>query len=72
MTSNGPAPDGILYAVKCSCKKGCETNRCSCKNNGKVCTKLCNCEHNYENVATFGYIELDPSINDDSDDEDKE
>jgi hypothetical protein len=35
-------------------------------------TELCNCEHNYENVATFGHIELDPPINDDSDYEDKE
>jgi hypothetical protein len=71
MTSIGPATDGILNAVKYSCKKGCETNRGSCKNIGKVCTELCNCEHNCENVATSGYIELDPSINDDSDDEDK-
>jgi hypothetical protein len=72
MTLNGPAPDGILNAVKCSCKKGCGTNRCSCKNNGKVCSELCNCDHNCENVATFGHIELDPSNNDDSDYDDKD
>jgi hypothetical protein len=31
MTSNGPATDGNLNAVKCSCKIGYGTNRCSCK-----------------------------------------
>jgi hypothetical protein len=70
MTSNDPAPDRNLNAVKCSCKKGFVTNRCSCKKNGIVCTELCNCEHNCENVSTFGQIELYPSINGECDDED--
>ena len=40
---NPPAPRAIINLVKCSCKKGCGTNICSCKKNGIVCTEACQC-----------------------------
>ena len=38
-----PAPDGILENVQCSCKKGCNSNRCSCRKANLQCTSLCKC-----------------------------
>ena len=34
-----PAPDAILENVECNCKKGCGTNRCSCKKANLCCTE---------------------------------
>ena len=36
-----PAPDSILAFVNCSCKKGCENNRCSCFRTNMQCSDLC-------------------------------
>ena len=38
-----PAPDSIMELVNCKCKKGCETNRCSCRKSGLKCTDVCKC-----------------------------
>ena len=38
-----PAPDSILAFVNCSCKKGCENNRCSCFRANMRCSDLCKC-----------------------------
>ena len=38
-----PAPDMIMAFINCSCKKGCKTNRCSCKNAQMSCSELCKC-----------------------------
>ena len=38
-----PAPDMIMAFINCFCKKGCKTNRCSCKNAQMSCSELCKC-----------------------------
>jgi len=38
-----PAPKAVLELKKCSCKSGCETNRCSCRKAQLPCTSLCAC-----------------------------
>jgi hypothetical protein len=42
-TTNPSAPEDILRLAKCSCTKGCKTNRCSCRTEQLVCTDLCGC-----------------------------
>ena len=37
------ARDSIHSLVNCKCKKGCETNRCSCRKSGLKCTDVCKC-----------------------------
>ena len=39
---NPPAPDAVLYLIKCGCKRECEA-RCSCRKNNIPCTELCGC-----------------------------
>lgn len=41
--TQGPAPDSILEFVSCKCKKGCQTNRCSCYKANLKCTEFCQC-----------------------------
>lgn len=45
------APDSILAFVKCSCRKGCSNNRCSCNKASLSCSDLCNCNE-CENVES--------------------
>ena len=42
MTTN-VAPDQLLEFVNCGCKKGCNTQRCSCLKAALRCTELCKC-----------------------------
>ena len=46
MTTLQPAPDAVLYLVKCGCGKDkCGNNRCSCQRAGIMCTDLCSCSN---------------------------
>ena len=36
-----PGPDELLQFVKCGCKTGCSTQRCSCVKHGLDCTSTC-------------------------------
>jgi hypothetical protein len=36
-----PAPDALLSIIRCSCKTGCDTRRCSCRKIGLDCTIAC-------------------------------
>ena len=38
------APDSLLEIVKCTCKTGCKTQRCSCTKAQLNCSDLCSCE----------------------------
>lgn len=45
MCEKAPAPESILKMVKCACKGGCGSNRCSCRKNGLECSTACvNCK----------------------------
>ena len=45
MTTNSIAPDYLMCTIRCSCKSGCRSGRCSCKKNGISCTLACvNCK----------------------------
>jgi hypothetical protein len=44
MTDLEPAPKAILEIIRCNCKEGCSTMRCSCKKHGIDCSAACgNC-----------------------------
>ena len=43
------APDSVLSFVSCSCKKGCDNNRCSCTRAKLNCSDLCHC-HGCQNT----------------------
>lgn len=74
-----PAPDSILEFVNCKCKKGCETNRCSCLKAAMKCSDLCKCIGCRNNDGNNeGILDCDPdtydsqneySSSDDSDNE---
>lgn len=34
-------PDNLISILKCSCRKGCKSNKCSCRSNDKKCSALC-------------------------------
>ena len=40
-TDLSPAPQFILKVIRCACKGGCATNRCSCKRNALKCAPSC-------------------------------
>lgn len=41
LTDNPPAPQHLLEVIRCSCKTGCYTMRCTCKKNGLDCSMAC-------------------------------
>ena len=41
MTDLQPAPDSLLHIVRCTCKSGCSTMRCSCRKNNLECSPAC-------------------------------
>jgi len=41
MTDLQPAPQKILEVVRCGCKSGCDTMRCSCRKHGIACASAC-------------------------------
>lgn len=36
-----PAPDKLLFVIRCNCKAGCNTLRCSCKKHNIECSAFC-------------------------------
>ena len=40
-TDLAAAPKTLLEIVKCNCKTGCKTGRCTCKKHGLECTAVC-------------------------------
>ncbi|VDI19138.1 Hypothetical predicted protein [Mytilus galloprovincialis] len=36
-----PAPDNLLHVIRCKCKSGCDTRRCTCRKNGLDCSSAC-------------------------------
>ena len=40
-TSLSAAPAALLEIVKCNCKMGCKTGRCTCKRHGLECSPVC-------------------------------
>lgn len=65
MTTLQPAPDAVIYLVKCCCvKERCSTNRCQCRKGGLNCTDLCCCNDDDEDPCdNFA------SMNDENDEE---
>ena len=41
MTDLHPAPQKFLEVVRCGCKPGCDTMRCSCRKHGMSCSTAC-------------------------------
>ena len=38
---NEPAPKSLMKLIHCNCTLYCETNQCTCKNNGMFCSEFC-------------------------------
>lgn len=36
-----PAPDSLLQVIRCKCKTGCDSKKCTCRKNGLECTIAC-------------------------------
>ena len=56
MTVNASLPENLVELVRCSCKKGCNTNRCSCRKASLPCTSACLCSDHEEcenNVTAY-------------------
>ena len=80
MTKIPPAPDAIIYLVKCKCaKERCSTNHCQCRKAGLNCTDLCSCSDNGELCENLhdndgndddGYDDDDDSDDDDDGNDD--
>ena len=41
MSDKDPAPKILLDMIRCSCKFGCSSNRCSCRKNNLECSAAC-------------------------------
>ena len=41
MTDLQPAPKKFLDVIRCGCKSGCDTKRCSCRKHGLDCSAAC-------------------------------
>ena len=62
LTVNDPAPTDLLEMVRCNCKAGCNTQRCTCRKHGFECSTGCgHCSGVCRNV----YILLDEDVHDD-------
>ena len=58
-TEFAPAPKAIVEMVRCQCKAGCSTNRCSCKFVNLPCTDLCLSSPHCENDADSQHCECE-------------
>ena len=75
MTRLQPAPDAVLYLVKCGCGKDkCGNNRCGCRRAGLPCTDLCSCSNNETEEAcdNVDIIENDSCDDETSDEQDND
>jgi hypothetical protein len=41
LTDLPPAPKELLEMIRCGCKTGCITAKCTCRKHGLECTSLC-------------------------------
>ena len=58
------APKALLKVVRCNCKMGCDTLRCSCRKAGLDCSTGCGecrgiCANMYENITDDNEYEED-------------
>ncbi|KAK6178791.1 hypothetical protein SNE40_011298 [Patella caerulea] len=54
LTDLPPAPQELLDIVRCNCKSGCNTARCTCLKNGLECSMACgDCKGVCENCSVF-------------------
>lgn len=44
-------PESLLKTIHCSCEKGCDDRRCSCRKHGLKCTNLCTNCHSSESCS---------------------
>ena len=79
MTKLQPAPDAVLYLVKCGCVKDkCRNNRCSCRRAGLTCTDLCSCSNDETGEACDNNVDMiendscDDETSDEQDDDSEE
>ncbi|CAH3043013.1 unnamed protein product [Porites lobata] len=78
MTRLQPAPDAVLYLVKCGCGKDkCRNNRCSCRRASLTCTGLCSCSNDEtgeecDNVDMIENDSCDDETSDEQDDDSEE
>ena len=78
MTVLQPAPDAVVYLVKCGCGKDkCGNNRCSCRRAGLTSTDLCSCTNEEtgearDNVDTTESDGCDDETSDEHDDDSEE
>ena len=71
MTEQLPAPNVVLYLVKCACAKSkCATNRCSCRKAGLNCTYVCSCSDRDDDVCENMEDEHEGVVGDCDDDDD--
>jgi len=40
-TDEDPAPTYLIEMIRCNCKTGCNTSRCTCRKQGLECTSVC-------------------------------
>ncbi|CAH3187344.1 unnamed protein product [Porites lobata] len=56
-TDQPPAPDNLLKVIRCTCKQGCDSRRCSCRKFGIPCSFACsecrgvNCSNSSTNLS---------------------
>ena len=52
------APEEILKTVKCSCKSGCTSKRCSCVKGRLSCSQFCSCSDICKNKDMVDFIDV--------------
>lgn len=53
MTDLPPAPQDLLEIIRCNCKSGCHTMRCTCRKHGMECSMACGeCRGVCSNMST--------------------
>ena len=59
-------PKSIQEILSCKCTKGCNSNKCSCRKHGLICSTVCDCQ-DCENVRPDN--EDTEFVNDDEEDD---
>ena len=64
-TTQPIAPQFLVDLIKCSCKKGCASNMCTCRANGMNCTDMCaNCSDDCHNQLEDTAVKVTESESD--------
>ncbi|KAK6191116.1 hypothetical protein SNE40_002860 [Patella caerulea] len=67
LTDLPPAPQELLDIVRCNCKSGCNTARCTCLKNGLECSMACgDCKGVCENCSVFPSDVMEEDVDDES------